>query len=64
MIGLSEDNFVNPCKCAYKFVHVHCLEMLANTQKKLHCPCCHTRYPLEKQHKSILKVSYERSGNR
>ncbi|XP_029677999.1 E3 ubiquitin-protein ligase MARCH2-like isoform X2 [Formica exsecta] len=46
---------ISPCKCTNQFIHVHCLEISANTRNILHCQFCRTRYPLEIKHKSLLE---------
>lgn len=52
----SKGNVISPCNCAHKFLHIYCLELLANILKILHCPYCQARYPLEIQRKSFLQV--------
>lgn len=60
MIGKNKGKLVSPCKCIKQFIHVHCLEISANTQNVLDCPFCYTRYPLDIRCKSLLEVSHKR----
>ncbi|XP_050445683.1 E3 ubiquitin-protein ligase MARCHF2-like [Cataglyphis hispanica] len=46
---------ISPCKCTDQFIHIHCLEISANTENVIHCQFCSARYPLEIKQKSLLE---------
>ncbi|XP_025263758.1 uncharacterized protein LOC112637724 [Camponotus floridanus] len=57
--NVNKTYLTSPCDCAKVYIHVYCLEEIANKSDILYCPYCYTRYPLEIRSKSLSKMLWK-----
>lgn len=57
----SEGELIRPCLCTgdREYIHVRCLEIIANIRKhSLFCAVCDVPYPLKLKYKPLIEVSH------
>lgn len=57
-IGTNYGELIRPCRCIgpMEFIHVHCLETMANLNNTYYCTSCYYAFPIEQRNKPLIEV--------
>ncbi|XP_012234103.1 E3 ubiquitin-protein ligase MARCHF3-like [Linepithema humile] len=56
-LGANHGELIRPCRCIgpMEFIHIHCLEAMANLNNIYYCTLCYYAFPIELRNKPLIE---------